>query len=157
MHFLAVPKLRWLGAGDIGLCGGNHNVDARSSNMQGIDRHRPACSTRRTRLLVDDDADSAGQRNRKVWIGNQDRLACNRQSNQFGIPANTGLSIATGGAGVGFHGGGSNQAIQQIYILERRLRLTARAAPRGGTAERVRRSYTRDVDAGNRSAQVPAA
>src|SRR6266550_5667920 len=62
-----------------------------------------------------------------------------------------------GGAGVRFHNTGGNQAIQQVYIQQCRLRLAAAATPGRGTFQRVSRGYTRDVHTRYRRAQAPAA
>ena len=77
---------------------GNDDVNAGSSDMQSIDRHRAARSPRRTGLLVDDDADAAWQRDGQVWVGGKDRLAGYGQSHKLGIPTRGGLSIAATGA-----------------------------------------------------------
>lgn len=41
--------------------GGDDDVDASSRDVQRIDRHHSCISARRTRLLVDDDADAIWQ------------------------------------------------------------------------------------------------
>jgi hypothetical protein len=59
-------------AGDIGMGGGHYDVDAWSGDVQCVDSHRSGISARRTRLLVDDDADAARKREGKVWVGGKD-------------------------------------------------------------------------------------
>src|SRR5690349_10385818 len=90
---------RLLGASDVRLCGGDHYVDAWPGDVQRIHRDRPARSARRTRLLIDNDADSARQGDRKVRVGDQDGLARNGQSHELRISAGARLPAAACGAG----------------------------------------------------------
>ena len=73
-------RLEFSGACDIGLRGRHDDVDRWSGNVQRICGDRSARSARRTRLLVDDDADSARQGNRKIWVTDKDRLPRDGQS-----------------------------------------------------------------------------
>ncbi len=78
--------------------GGDDDVDAWSRDVQRIDRHRSGISARRTRLLVDDDADATWQREGDVRVGDKDWLARDDQADEFRIPSDGGLSTAAGGA-----------------------------------------------------------
>lgn len=146
-----------LGAGDVGLSGGDHDVDAGSGDVQRIDSDRAGVAARRTCLLVDDDANAARQRDGEVRGGGKDLLAGDGQSHELSVAADAGSAPAAGGAGAGCDGGGINQAIEQVHVGERRLRLTAGAAPGRGTFKRVGRSDAREVDAHHRSAHISAA
>ena len=137
--------------------GGDNNVDAWSRDVQRIDRHRSGISAGRTRLLVDDDADAARQRDGNVRVGDEYRLARDDQADELGIPGDCSLSIAAGGTRVRFHEIGSHQTTQQAQIVDRRLRLTAGATARRGAAEHVSRDQTQNVDTGQRRLQIPAA
>ncbi len=99
-------------ASDTGLGGSDDDVNAWSLDVQRIDGHRSGVSTRRTRLLVDDEANAAWQRDREVWVGYDDGLARGDQADEFSIPANGGLTTAAGSAGVRFHDVGGNQTTQ---------------------------------------------
>ena len=92
--------------------GSDDDVEARSRNVQRIDRRRSGISARRTRLLVDDNADAAGRRDGEVRVDGQDWLARDDQADELGIPGGAGLSIAAAGARVRFHQIGSNQTTQ---------------------------------------------
>jgi len=107
--------------------------------------------------LIDNDADSARQGDRKVRAGSQDGLARNGQAHELRIPAGARRAAAACRAGVGFHGRRGHQATQHVHVRERGLRLTTGAAPRRGTTESVSRGDARNVDARQRCAQAPAA
>jgi len=103
---------------DIGVGGSDDEVDARSRDMQCVDRRRSGIPPRRTRLLVDDNADAAWHRNGEVRVGGEDWLTGDDQPDQLGAPAGGGLSVAAGGARVRLHQIGSNQATQQIQAVD---------------------------------------
>ena len=89
---------RLLGAGDVRLRGGDHYVDAWPGDVQRIHGDGSARSARRTRLLIDNDADSARQGDRKVRVGDENGLARNGQSHQLRIPAGARLLATACGA-----------------------------------------------------------
>src|SRR5256712_12217071 len=103
--------------------GGSHDdVDARSRDVQRVDGYRSGVAARRARLLVDDDADAAWQRDGDVRVDGEDRLARDDQADELGIPGDGGLSTAAAGARVRFHEIGSDQTTEQAQIRDRRLR-----------------------------------
>src|SRR6267142_1675226 len=101
-----------LGTGDIGMRGGDDDIDARTADVQRIDRHGSRVAARRARLLVDDDADAARQRNGEVRIEGEDRLSRDDQANELRIAGDGGLAAAAAGARVRLHDIGSNQTTQ---------------------------------------------
>ncbi len=109
-----VPRFRSSRARDAGLGRSDDDVDAWSLDMQCIDCDGSGVPARRARLLVDDEADAGWQRDGEVWVGYDDGLARHDQADQLSITADGRLPTAAGGAGVRFHGIGSNQTTQQI-------------------------------------------
>src|SRR5258708_39622751 len=122
-------------------------VEAWALGVQGIDGQRTGVSTRRTRLLGDDEANAAWQRDREVRVGYGDGLARGDQADELSIPANGGLTPAAGGAGVRLHHVGGNQTAQQAQVRDRRLRLAGSATARAGTLQRVSRGQAHNTEA----------
>ena len=125
--------------------------------MQRIDGHRSGISTRRARLLVDDEANAPGQRDGEVRGGDEDGLSCGNQADDLGTPRDGGLPTATGGAGVRLHDVGGNQTAQQAQVRNRRLRLTGGATAGRGTLQGISRGQAQDIDGRYRRTQIPTA
>src|SRR5258708_39524309 len=91
-------------------------MDTWSFDVQRIDGHRSGVSTRRARLLVDDEANAAWQRDGEVWVGYDDGLARGDQADELGVPADGGLATAAGSARVRLHDIGGHQTAQQAQV-----------------------------------------
>jgi len=141
---------------DIGMGGGDDNVNAWSRDVQRFDGYRSGVSTRWTRLLVDDEANTPWQRDGEVR-GYSDGLTCGYQVDDLGIPARGGRTAAAGGTGVRLHDIGGNQTTQQVQVRNWRLRLAASATARRGTFQHVSRGQAHEIYAGYRGTQIPAA
>jgi hypothetical protein len=109
-------RLELSSTSDTGLGGGDDSVNAWSLDVQRIDGHRSGVSTRRARLLVDDEANAPGQREGEVRVGCDDRLTCGHQADELGIPGHGGLTAAAGAVGVRLHDISGNQTTQQVQV-----------------------------------------
>src|SRR5258708_30566284 len=141
------PRLELSRASDTGLGGSDDDIGTWSFDVQRIDGHRSGVSTRRARLLVDDEANAAWQRDGEVRVGYDDGLARGDQADELSGPAARGLPTAAGRARVRLHDIGGNQTAQQAQVGDRRLRLTGSATARAGTLQRVSRGQAQNIDA----------
>src|SRR5260370_13047434 len=99
-------------ASDTGLGGSDDDVNAWSLDVQRIDGHRTGVSTRRARLLVDDETNAAWQRDGEVRVGYDYGLARGDQADDLGVPADGGLTTAAGSARISLPHTGANQTPQ---------------------------------------------
>jgi len=114
-----VPRCGSLRTRDTGLGRSDDDIDAWSLDVKRINCDGASVSARRTRLLVDDNADAAWRRDGDVRVGGEDWLARDDQADQFRIPGDGSLSTAAGGARVRFHDIGSNKTSQKVQVRDR--------------------------------------